>query len=110
MDRADELVAPRRERRHVVGLLRDTREDLALEDARARRVLDLDVVGYARVLVVEDDLERHIRWDAQLGRVEGDVQGGDLDAGRRRRSTWCGTPARCGTAARGGGGGGAGCR
>ena len=45
MDRADELVAPGRERRDVVGPRLDTREDVALEDAGARRVLDRDVVG-----------------------------------------------------------------
>ncbi len=65
MDGADEQVGTGRERRHVVDLDRDAVERLAREDDRAVLValVDDDVVGRARVLVVEVDLERGGRRD-----------------------------------------------
>src|SRR6476659_535387 len=53
---AHERVAAGREGGHVVGLGRDARERGAAEHRRAARVLDLDVVRDAGVLVVELDL------------------------------------------------------
>src|SRR6478752_5051527 len=57
MDVAHERVAARGQRPDVVVHRREPREDVALEDGRAARVLDLDVVRDARVLVLEHDLE-----------------------------------------------------
>ena len=62
VDAADVRVRPGRQRRNLVDARLDAVEDLALERHRARRVLQLDVVGRARVLVDERDGERLAGW------------------------------------------------
>src|SRR4249919_1573283 len=57
VDRAVEGVRARVEGGHVIGLGRDARENLALEELGAGAVLDRDVVLHAGILVVEGDLE-----------------------------------------------------
>ena len=73
-----------REGGHVVDLGRDAREDLALVDAGAAAVLELDVVGRARVLVDERERERLVGRGRQRRLDEGDVLGVDDDVAARR--------------------------
>src|SRR5688572_27983357 len=93
VDRAYELIAPGRQRRDVVRPRRDAREDLALEDAGAARVLDLDVVREGLV-VGERDLEGGVRGGAELRRVERDVLGRQVHDGARGGCTGFGASAR----------------
>ncbi len=70
--RADERVGPRRQRRHRVVAFRGAGEHVGLENDGPRRILDLDVVRDAGVLIVERQRERGIGRSRQLGRVERD--------------------------------------
>src|SRR5690348_13776786 len=83
MDRAHERVAARLEGRHVVRLLGNAVELVALPDLLAGTVLDRDVVRGARVLVVEGDLEGRAGGRAQARRVERDVLRLEIDDGSR---------------------------
>ena len=82
MDGTHERVDPGVERGHVVRPLLGPGEDVAREDGRAAAdALDLHVVRDPGVLVVELDGERLARGGRQLGRVERDVEGRDLQHG-----------------------------
>ena len=79
VDLALEGVAASRERRDgVVGRV-DPGDHLAIEEDLAGRVLDLDVVRHAGVLVAEVDGERLIHGRLDGGLVVVDVLGRQLD-------------------------------
>ncbi len=81
MDVTDEGVSAGRQSRHVLGPLAGSAEDLSVGDVLAGLVHDVDVVRCG-VLVLEDERERGVRSDGELGRRELQVLGDDPDLGR----------------------------